>query len=68
MNQARASIDFTLLERLTDEFVCTRCFQEGIVTPLTQVVSKFHRPRTLCRDCEPLEKERPAAQVVYLNA
>lgn len=66
MHQLRAAIDFSLLERLTDEFVCTRCFQAGILTPVTQIVSKHHRPKTLCRDCMP-NVPRPLATVLKLD-
>ena len=67
MHQLRASIDFSLLERLTDELVCTRCFQAGILTPVTQVVSKHHRPKTLCQDCAP-HVPRPLAKVIPLDS
>ena len=47
-----ASIDFGLLERLTDQVICSRCLRTGVRTPINQIVSRRHRPRTLCRDCQ----------------
>jgi len=46
-----ANIDFGLLDRLTSELLCSRCLLDGVRSPVTQVVSKFHRPRTLCPTC-----------------
>lgn len=58
MPQKYANVDYSLLDRITNQLVCSRCFQYGILSPVTQVLSRHHRPRTLCRECSP---PRPAA-------
>lgn len=68
MPRVRASIDFSLLERLTDQFVCSRCFRAGDLRRVTQVVSRHHRPRTLCGECLPEVSTRPRAPVQRLSA
>ena len=51
MHTEPAAIDFGLLDRLTDQVVCSRCLKAGVRKPVTQVVSRRHVPRTLCPDC-----------------
>lgn len=68
MRRVRASIDFSLLEQLTDLFVCSRCFRAGDLRPVSQVVSRHHRPKTLCRDCVPEVSTRRRAPVHRLSA
>jgi len=51
MPTSTATLEFGLLERLTDQLVCSRCLKSGKRRPVTQVVSNRHRPRTLCHAC-----------------
>jgi hypothetical protein len=51
MDRSRANVDFGLLDRLSQLLLCGRCLRKGLKTPVTQVISHRHRPRTLCRDC-----------------
>jgi len=67
MKQNCASIDFSLLERLTRDFVCSRCFRIGVHTPVTQILSRHHHPKTLCSTCTPLKADHARARVLYLN-
>jgi hypothetical protein len=57
-------IDYSLLDRFTDLFVCTRCLRSGVETRLPQVVSKRHRPRTLCGDCAPAAGRCRSAEII----
>lgn len=51
MDRNRTTIDYGLLSRLTHLLLCGRCLRRGHKTPVTQVVSHRHRPRTLCVAC-----------------
>ena len=51
-----ARIDFGLLSRLTDLLLCSRCLRQGRQTPVPQVVSHRHRPRSLCSACRDAER------------
>ncbi|MCH8059148.1 MAG: hypothetical protein IIA11_01685 [Proteobacteria bacterium] len=48
---AHGKIDYRLLGMLSDLVICSRCFRAGKVTPVPQVLSKRHTPRSLCRSC-----------------
>ena len=62
MHTGPATIDFGLLERLTDQLVCSRCLKTGVRRPVMQVVSRRHQPRTLCHDCvDAIGNENPDA-------
>jgi hypothetical protein len=58
------TVDYSLLDRLTDLFVCSRCLRAGVETRVPQVVSKRHRPRTLCGDCAPAAGHRRSADII----
>ena len=47
----RSKIDYRLLGMLSDLVICSRCLCAGKVTPVPQVLSKRHTPRSLCRSC-----------------
>lgn len=46
-----AALELGLLERLSALIVCSCCLRHGLRTPVPQVISPRHRPRTLCPDC-----------------
>lgn len=47
----RGKVDYRLLGLLSDLVICSRCLQEGRVTPVPQILSERHTPRTLCSGC-----------------
>lgn len=51
-----AKIDLGLLSRLTDLLLCSRCLRQGRRTPVPQVLSRRHRPRSLCSACRQVER------------
>jgi superfamily II helicase len=53
--RASGTIDLGFLAHISELVVCSRCFKRGVRTPIRQVISARHRPRTLCRPCA----ERP---------
>jgi hypothetical protein len=58
------SIDFNLLRRLSHLLLCSGCLRLGIRTPVPQVISPRHVPRSLCPACRAREvaaARRPAA-------
>jgi len=67
MNHGHASVDLSLLERVTDQLVCSRCLLDGVRSPVTQVVSKYHRPRTLCPRCRTSKLAGPQAIIYRLR-
>jgi superfamily II helicase len=48
---AADKVDYRLLERLSNLVICSRCLSEGRVTPVPQILSPRHTPRSLCPDC-----------------
>lgn len=68
MTHGPANIDFGLLDCLTSELLCSRCLLDGVRSPVTQVVSKYHRPRTLCPTCRASKLSGWQAPVCRLHA
>lgn len=52
-------VNYRLLGLLSDLVICSRCLRNGTVTPVPQVISERHKPRTLCRRCVELPAARP---------
>jgi superfamily II helicase len=48
---ASNKVDFRLLGMLSRLVICSRCLQHGKVTPVPQVISPRHTPRSLCGEC-----------------
>ncbi len=44
-------VDYRLLNMLSDLVLCSRCLRDGRTTPVPQVLSERHTPRTLCAGC-----------------
>ena len=69
MDRSRANIDFGLLNRLSHLLLCGRCLRKGLKTPVTQVISHRHRPRTLCPACRrevgPRPRRMPAPLLIF---
>jgi hypothetical protein len=53
------SIDFNLLRRLSHLLLCSGCLRVGIRTPVPQVISPRHAPRSLCPACRAREVTVP---------
>ena len=45
------NVDYRLLGLLSDLVICSRCLQQGRVTPVPQILSTRHTPRTKCKGC-----------------
>ena len=48
---ARNTIDYRMLGMLSNLVICSRCLRAGKVTPVPQILSKRHTPRSLCNAC-----------------
>ena len=46
-----SNVDYRLLGLTSDLVICSRCLLEGRVTPVPQILSTRHTPRTRCGDC-----------------
>lgn len=44
-------VDYRLLSMLSDLVLCSRCLRAGRTTPVPQILSERHTPRTLCAGC-----------------
>ena len=44
-------IDYRLLGLMSDLVICSSCLRAGKVTPVPQIVSERHTPRSLCGSC-----------------
>lgn len=61
MHTQNDNVDHTLLSSLSDLVLCSRCFQNGTVTPVPQLISHRHRLRNECSGCTEARRaeERP---------
>ena len=44
-------VDYRLLGLISDLVICSGCLRNGKVTPVPQIVSERHTPRSLCAAC-----------------
>jgi hypothetical protein len=51
MARTAASVSYGLLNRLSDQLLCSGCLRRGIRRRIVQVISGRHRLRSLCPDC-----------------
>lgn len=49
--QAATNVDQRFLSYFSGLLLCSRCLRSGVRTPLPQIISPRHKPRSLCRDC-----------------
>jgi hypothetical protein len=59
MPPERGTIDFKLLRRLSHLLLCSACLRLGVRTPVPQVISPRHAPRSLCPACRAREVASP---------
>ncbi len=45
------NVDYRLLSRLSSLVLCSKCFQQGKVTPVPQLITHTRRPTNLCPAC-----------------
>lgn len=50
---ARSNVDYRLLGLMSELVICSACLRAGRVTPVPQIVSHRHTPRSLCAACAP---------------
>ena len=48
---ARNNVDYRLIGLMSDLVICSSCLRQGRVTPVPQIVSHRHTPRSLCAGC-----------------
>ena len=48
---ANNNVDYRLLGLMSDLVICSACLREGRITPVPQIVSHRHTPRSLCGGC-----------------
>ena len=48
---AQSKVDYRLLGLMSDLVICSGCLRKGKVTPVPQIVSERHTPRSLCAAC-----------------
>jgi hypothetical protein len=48
---ASTNVDYRLLGLLSNLVICSRCLRQGKITPVPQVVSHRHTPRSRCSGC-----------------
>jgi len=49
--EAQSNVDYRLLGLLSDLVICSKCLRAGRVTPVPQILSERHTPRSLCSGC-----------------
>ena len=48
---ANDNVDYRLLGLMSDLVICSSCLRQGRITPVPQIVSHRHTPRSLCGGC-----------------
>lgn len=48
---ANTNVDYRLLGLMSDLVICSACLRQGKVTPVPQIVSPRHTPRSRCAAC-----------------
>jgi hypothetical protein len=48
---ASDNVDYRLLGLMSDLVICSSCLRQGRVTPVPQIVSHRHTPRSQCAGC-----------------
>ena len=48
---ATTNVDYRLLGLMSNLVICSSCLRHGKVTPVPQVVSHRHKPRSRCSSC-----------------
>ena len=46
-----SNVDYRLLGLMSNLVICSSCLRQGRVTPVPQIVSHRHTPRSLCTAC-----------------
>ena len=49
-------VDYRMLGMLSNLVICSRCLRSGRVTPVPQLLSARHKPRSLCTGCTPASR------------
>jgi hypothetical protein len=57
-----STVDYGFMAHVSELLVCSRCLRHGIRAQVRQVVSKHHRPVTLCPSCRGARAERGRRQ------
>jgi len=52
------NVSYRLLEKVSDLVVCSRCLQNGVVTPVPQIISRRHKLNNVCSDCRAVDREQ----------
>lgn len=63
----RNKIDYRLLGMISNLVICSRCLRDGRITPVPQVLSARHTPRSLCGDCSRPERDGLRGQLSRLT-
>ena len=61
---AANNVDYRLLGLMSDLVICSSCLRQGRVTPVPQIVSHRHTPRTLCSACATPRRQRNLRRVL----
>jgi hypothetical protein len=51
MSPQPKNVDYSLVRRLIDGFLCTSCLKQGVRTPVRSMLSTRHRVQSLCPKC-----------------
>ena len=51
ISKTASNVDYRLLGFLSDLVICSSCLRAGRITPVPQILSERHTPRSLCRGC-----------------
>ena len=59
-----SNVDYRLLGLMSDLVICSACLRKGRITPVPQIVSHRHTPRSTCAACS-TPKRRNLRRVLY---
>ena len=61
---ATNNVDYRLLGLMSDLVICSSCLRQGKVTPVPQIVSHRHTPRSLCAGCAKPARRRNLRRIL----
>ena len=61
---AANKVDYRLLGLMSDLVICSSCLRQGRVTPVPQIVSHRHTPRSLCGGCAKPARQRNLRRIL----
>ena len=65
--EKESNVSYTLMDRVTDLLICSRCFRRNVRKKVTTHFSRRGRPMPVCDECSGRIKPGHTAKVVSIS-